>query len=465
MSAYKTATIRVGEAEYLRLREAEEQLRLLEQQKSEAQAFIEKKHRPAFGTINREIREREQTFSELASGLDPQLRDLESRTSDLLQRQNAQLLDEMARVEWKAGQESKLQIEQWSQTFEKQLRQHEQQINAYWHSQENRFRSLETRLESMQQDTRQWLEAALAWLEQIPVSYPNLNRFVNEFEGFNESCDQAIQLYEGGAVELAYMQSHQLYTGLSQFRRRLEADLVLTATIQKRLQDKTGEFYRRMQAQRVVKAMDSDGQELPDEIDVEYWTQGDYTLCLQEIMQFYSQVSQPGLTPDQLQSALDRRLPELEERSLELVTRARLEVLASQVRFNIAQIVTEALETQGFLLEEAHYDQQDYRKTFMATTRNASGNEVVVQIEPEPQYEEGGKLKIESKDAASVTQHELWQRNQEIFRAIQRYGLFISNISAGPEAAGVQTAVGEEARGEPIAARSVQVERSGYGRR
>lgn len=465
MSAYKTATIRVGEAEYQRLREAEEQLRLLELQKAEAQSFIDKKHRPAFGVINREIQQREQAFSDLANGLDQNVRDLESRTSDLIQHQNAELLDEMARMEWKMGQESKLQLEQWMNQFNSRLRQNEKQINEYWQTQEQRFRSLEARLDYMQQETRKWLEAALAWLEQIPVSYPNLNRFVEEFEGFQESCNQTVRLYESGAVELGYMQAHQLYTGLSQFRHRLEADLVFTASMQKRLQEKAGEFYRRVQGQRVVKAMDADGQELPDDIDLEYWSQGEYSNFLGEIMQFYSQVSQPDLSPEQLQDFVDRRLPELEERSIELVTRARLEVLASQVRFNIAQIVTEALETQGFLLDEAHYDQQDYRRSFVATTRNASGNEVVVQIDPEPSGEEGGKLKIESKDAASVTQHELWQRNQEIFGAIQRYGLFISNISAAQDPSAGQAGSVVDTRGDAVAARTISLERSANGRR
>src|SRR5512138_2539849 len=301
MSAYKTATIRVGEAEYQRLREAEEQLRMLELQKAEAQSFIDKKHRPAFGTIHREIREREQAFADLAHGLDQDVRDLENRTSELIQQQNAQLMDEMAHMEWKMGHESNLQLERWMNQFNVQLRQHEKQINEYWQGQENRFRSLEARLGHMQNETHKWLEAALAWLEQIPASYPNLNRFLDEFDQHQENCNQTISLYENGAIELAYMQAHQLYTQLSQFRHRLEADLILATSLQKRLQEKTGAFYRRMQKGRVVKAMDNDGQELPDEIDVEYWTQGAYSNLLQEIMQFYSQVSQPNLSPDQLQ--------------------------------------------------------------------------------------------------------------------------------------------------------------------
>lgn len=465
MSAYKTATIRVGEAEYQRLREAEEQLRLIELQKGEAQSFIDQKNRPAFGVIHREIRQREQTFADLANGLDQNVRDLESRTSDWIQQQNSQMLEEFAKIEWRLGQESNLQLEQWMGQCNERLQQQERQINEYWQDQENRFRSMDARLEFMQAETRKWLEAALAWLEQIPVSYPNLDHFMEEFEKYQDACLETIALYECGAVELGYVQAHQLYSGLSKFRHHLEADLVFSTSVQKKLQEKAGGFYRHVQNQQVVKAMDNAGQELTDDIDVEYWTQGDYSVFLQEIMQFYSQVSQPNLSSQQLQDLLDRRFPELENRSIELVTRARLEVLSSQVRFNIAQIVAEALETQGFHLEEAHYDQQDYRRSFTATTRNASGNEVVIQIEPELEYEEGGKLKIESKDAATVTEHELWQRNQEIFRAIQHYGLFISNISASRSSHADRSDATVESFGDAVTARSVSVERANYGRR
>ncbi len=204
---------------------------------------------------------------------------------------------------------SNLQLEQWMGQCNDRLRQQEMQINDYCQAQENRFRSMEARLEYMQVETRKWLEAALAWLDQIPVSYPNLDRFMEEFEKFQDACRETIALYEVGAIELAYVQAHQLYSGLSQFRHRLEADLVLTTSVQKKLQEKAGEFYRHVQSQQVVKAMDNEGQELPDDIDVDYWTQGDYSRFLQEIMQFYSQVSQPNLSPQQLQDPAGPALP------------------------------------------------------------------------------------------------------------------------------------------------------------
>ena len=125
--------------------------------------------------------------------------------------------------------------------------------------------------------------------------------------------------------------------------------------------------------------------------------------------------------------------PEIDEYSnqlVDLITQARLVVLASQMRFNVAQIVVQALEEQGFFLEQAEYKKGDYRESFLAKTCNYSGNEVLVTIDPDPDLDEGGKLNIESLDADQITSYELHQRNNEIFYAIKENGI---NVGAFQE--------------------------------
>ncbi len=71
------------------------------------------------------------------------------------------------------------------------------------------------------------------------------------------------------------------------------------------------------------------------------------------------------------------QIDEISSQLLDLVTEARVAVLASQLRFNVAQIVVQSLEAQGFFLEHANYEKDDYRETFVARTCNYAGNEVV----------------------------------------------------------------------------------------
>ena len=109
----------------------------------------------------------------------------------------------------------------------------------------------------------------------------------------------------------------------------------------------------------------------------------------------------------------------------------RVAVLASQLRFNVAQIVVQSLEAQGFFLEQANYEKDDYRETFVARTCNYAGNEVVVSIDPDPGLDEGGKINIQSLDAGKITEHELHQRNFEIFNAILENGIEVGEIKEG----------------------------------
>jgi len=171
-------------------------------------------------------------------------------------------------------------------------------------------------------------------------------------------------------------------------------------------------------------------------INVNYWTEGKYAEFITTTENMLNEIVRHEIMDLEKISEYRRIFVELNNQLIDLVTQARLVVLASQLRFNVAQIVVQALEQQGFFLEQANYEKDDFRESFIAKTRNLSGNEVQVSIEPDPGLDEGGKIHIHSLDADQITRHELIQRNSELFSAIRDNGLIIENIHEQNENSG-----------------------------
>ena len=182
-----------------------------------------------------------------------------------------------------------------------------------------------------------------------------------------------------GRFALVWPAAHSALEGLTRLRHRLEAECSLRENCHQALCQQAEQVYRRIEQQQEVPAMDAEGGELSDWINVSFWTGGDYAHLTEQACQALAVVN--GMPP---------------------------------------------LESQGFYLEEAAYQQDDFRGTFVARTRSLSGSEVMVSIDPDPGLEEGGHLHIRSGDARLVTEHELLRRNREIFQAIQAHGVQVS---------------------------------------
>ena len=432
MSAHKTATVRVGEAEYQRLREAEEQLRLLELQKAQSLAAQERKQRQPFGVIDRESLRRNQEFSEIAQRIDQNIQEIELQAAKQIQTQVSMIQADVADYQKSFSQAAAQKVNQWIDAMNQQFEQNAHELQTYWQAQSIQQRLAQLHSVELENDNRKLLEAAYAWLEQLPAAYPNLVFFQNEFEEQKEAFNIVLDLHQNTNPESVCYPVHRLLVDLTKLRQQLEADLAITQGIRSLLFQGTNTLQRKLIEDRSVHAMDDSGQELPDEIDVDFWTEGAYQALVAEVDAWVQRLlaNEADLSQEQWREELEIRLCQYEQRSIDLVTQARLRVLSSQLRFNIAQIVVDALETQGFQLQTAAYDSQDFRRGFSAAVRNFSGNEVVVYIDPDQVEMESGMVRIENRDAAALTEHELLQRNREIFSAIQSYGLEVSDIKA-----------------------------------
>jgi len=411
MSAYKTAIVRLGEAEYRRLREAEEQLRLLELQGGETR----RDERSIYARMRADGRQRQAEFAGIVQSLSGEAAALEEDLGAWVQQQDAALQQRLAQAERSTTD--------WASQVAAELEQREQALEARF---ARRERQLEARLTAENEDTRAWIERAAELLAYLEQTYPLDLASANELEVQRGELDEGVRQYNAGRGERAWQAARSAWSGLTRLRHQLEGQRAALAACQQQLVRRAVEVNQRIQQRQVVRAMDAEGSQLPEELAVDFWTEGAYGALVEQAGQALEAVqSLQGADLTEL-GEWREELELLEERGIELVTQARLALLASQLRFNVAQIVVRALESQGFYLEEAAYCQNDFRGAFLARTRSLGGSEVLVTIDPDPGLEEGGRLKIQSGDARQVTEHELTQRNREIFQAIRQEGLDVA---------------------------------------
>ena len=122
-----------------------------------------------------------------------------------------------------------------------------------------------------------------------------------------------------------------------------------------------------------------------DEIDLEvdHWTHGELTQLENDIASLEKQLikGESTLTSDQVKDILCQ-LDALRPRMTEVVEHARDNILASQLRVNIADAAVEAFKSQGFTVADETYEGEDERNAYYVKLQNIAGSEVVTVISP-----------------------------------------------------------------------------------
>jgi len=427
MSAYKTAFIRLGEAEYKRLREAEEELRLYHLKKSSHQKQTDHQQ-TIYENMIGHTRQNEQNFQKLVVNLQDEVSRIENNASSWVETQVSKLQSEFDHDRSEIQSHAADQINQFVTLANQQIQQKENAYQAFWLAQEEKISSIENRWQEYEKQAFDWIQKDQDVLDYIYDTYQIGAAAANHLELQRQYLNQVIERYNRGFFDIAASAGFQIFIELSNIRFQLEVDRSLQAMQYQNLLEKAEKLQETLKTSRSVHAMDADGNILPEMIDVDYWVEGRYQSLMNNADILIKSIQADNFIDLNQISQYAEKVNHISNQVIDLMTQARLVVLASQLRFNVAQIIVQSLEEQGFFLEQANYDKGDYRESFLAKSCNFAGNEVLVSIDPDPGLDEGGKIHIQSLDADQVTQHELFQRNIEIFSAIKENGIDVSDI-------------------------------------
>lgn len=434
MSGYKRATIQVEEEEYRRLHEADQRLRALEKNVQKQLEREAKQNRSVLFSQVSMFEERQESFRALIGSLSDQVQIIDQHSRAALHEQEASLSQALQESQGMLWAEVNQLIDQQSVYFEQLI-----QEETYQRERENS--ELFEVVNGLYDDHQRKQELAATWLEtaQEVVDFVRQNYDCQKFapgllEHYHSRLWQAADNLENGVPEGTILDSQQMVSELSQHRIELERQerrwwLVFHAVL-----DWTVWLRELAEDNQTCEALDLDGQPLGIVIDVDYWTAGLLNRVAAYLEQVAYRVENEADLLDEaaLRQYLEFELPQAEEALNELVYQARLRALNSQLRINIADLVLQALEEQGFSVSKAGYTGDDMRKDFCASALNRQGAEIVIDVVPTGEEYGMNELHLLSKDAQVRTEHELQQRTREISRTLQRYGLLVGPLDPPP---------------------------------
>ena len=146
-----------------------------------------------------------------------------------------------------------------------------------------------------------------------------------------------------------------------------------------------------MQANReceIEVGKDSETEKFKFEVD--YWVDGRLSKYEEQLAELESRLKAGELTLSTEQVIqLGAEITALQPTLGEIVEQAKLAILGSQLRAEIADRVVEVLDSLGYTLvnsDDAVYEGDDERNAYVVKVKNIAGDEVVTVISPEKEF-------------------------------------------------------------------------------
>lgn len=440
MSAHKRALITLDSAALQRLEELSAQLRathrpdpaLLQVGRQETQAQI--RQAAAHSQQRQELLNTR--LDEQLSGLNAHMKELEYTTGCALvnQAQELQSLAQQGAAQGQLADQVEGMLAQQANQFHLLLEQSQASQQERWQTLEfnvnQQIQNHKQHKHSAHQTAVQTLHQTQALFEGLEQVYPN----TAQLSGLRTLLAQAQNNLGAGFPEAAISTAQQAGWQLNEIRLELERELAERNLLHTAALERLRSIQALLVANKEVSAIDLDGRSLDFPVDVDFWTGGGWTQQQQALLHAQDYLAQPAeiLATEDLLSLLHSYLPSVEQSVPDLVAQARRNVLASQLRFNIAEAVLVALGEQGFVPAQASYVEGDMRLAYQLALHNLEGSQLVVTLAPQPEGLEH-QLDLVSQDQPQRTPHELRQRARELARTLRRAGLQVHSPTLTPD--------------------------------
>lgn len=427
MSGHKRKFISISEDEYRRLCEAEMKVRKVSERAQENISGIRLASETAIWESLNQANERQYAFQNVIQAMNEELRAVEAAANQTLmefQSDTYQSLQDSIDGVW---QDTQALIDERSRVFEAELAELNRRRNQKIRRISQQLSLIEDETSRKQKLSVEWLQAAVDVCHFIDSNYPHERYRPGVLKGLIEETMTAEQNIGLGFYEAAFASAQDIYNRASELRIGLEHCLHDWQIHYQAVLTRLKQLLVRAEDCRKCRAVDLEGNVLPIDIDVNYWSEGRFEhtyLHLRKMVQRLERRPEIFDT-NSLKTIAQQHIPQLEKTLDEIVTDARWAALSSQLRINIADVAIRALEEQGFELMDSKYTNEDQRRGYSASVQDYSGNKVHIYVEPVAGQPDQSELHIQSEDSGMRTEYELLRRDAEITQALLGYGLMV----------------------------------------
>ena len=427
MSGHKKALVSISQEEYDRLRTASVRVYDLAAQLDDLHDVMRRQTVQSAHTQLDEALSRQRAYEDTVAVLSDNLQDLEHASAQAYESLYQAWSQNLVDLEQSWTQQTAEQFENWANQALSEIQE------------EHRARQMELlhlhrKIEDGQHSARQhqalaehWSESALILLDFIQNHYPLALFGRSKTQRILEELASAEENYNACAFQAALSAYQRIFFQLSDLRVELERRMARWNHLYQQAVIQAGSHLAVLRRSAQVQAVDLEGHELSERVDVNLWTQGGYAEFVERSQALLSQLER-GMEHNPtraLQQILSHDLPALREEFTDLVHQARMAVLSSQLRINIADLVVQSLEAQHFVFSEGHYDAEDMRRAYSASLKNLAGEEVVIQVHPRAADNLENDLHIISLDRSQSTEYDFRKRFLEIQNNLNESGLVV----------------------------------------
>ncbi|MCJ7624555.1 MAG: hypothetical protein MUO76_13720 [Anaerolineaceae bacterium] len=435
MSGHKRTTITINEAEYRRLHEAEIRKRFVEKELPKITRELKRDTQKILQDNLSEAEHRHEEFQYLLENLDEQIRTVEKEPDQAMVEQQAEMIEMLQGYAGELWDHSEELLTKQREDLFLQLQMDHQHKQEQILNMEERFEEIENDHERKISIAENWISASQHLIGFIETNY-NLGKFNSaRTEYAQRQLQTALENMSLNIPEAAIVCGQQAYWELSDLRIELEKQQADWNILYHTVLEKVKEIFFIAERNREIPATDLQGNELENLINVDHWSGGELSRLIEYTGDLIEQLETgvEFLDFNILENLINEIIPELSGDLEDIITRARMDVISSQMRINIADLVIGALSEQGFVPENSGYSKADMRASFYASVRNLEGSEIVIQVEPIEGIGNRNELHLHSLDREGKTHHELRQRSKEISRSLQKYGLQVGAMSTQPD--------------------------------
>ena len=427
MSGHKRATVTISEEEYRRLHQADMKRRFKEHSRTNARTSAQTED---LRSTLQGMENRQQLLAQALLDLDQDFDWMGAEMRDDILAQNARCYQSLATIIEETNRDANASVELLSQRFTEEMQREREQYHYHLQALSQRLDVYEQREQSKAEAARKWLRQSVAFADFIQQQFDHERFLPGRLSRILGSLNFAQNNLAGGFFEASLQTSQQAFLQLSELHFELEQRIVEWQSEYAKTQGALAGFITEMEMNSTVNAFGLEGEELAEQVDLAYWSNGRYRELLDKSRHLLALLSreQRSISTEELKQTYNELLPIVGERFESIIYDARLNALNSQLRMNIAERALQALEIQGFRLNTAGYANQDMRAGFKAHLENADGSQVMIEVLPtdKTKQELANELVVVTNHPYLKSEHEARLQWQELCRTLNQHDLQVS---------------------------------------
>lgn len=387
MSGRKQTYVSIADRELRRLREQAGRLRTLQTDLPERLAEIRSSTMAELRAQNARMDQRWSQFRERTNQLQSELKDLERDSQRRLQEGL-----KTARKEYTGlvKQERAERLKHQAQM----RKEYTSLINQERSERLQQIGELQSRVGHLEDREDRLHKMAASWLQDLRILQDGVDQLPHErfapggMQRIAGLIAQAGANLSNGASQTALTQAQNAYFQLIELRadvlfREQEFEAAYCVAL-----EQVRSLIEEVKQNRQGVITDEEGKEQDIQVDIDFWSKGMLTQFLDRLQSIETTLREQRSTLSieevrQKEEEANALRPQL----VDAVEQARLAIINSQACYNVAEIIAEVMEGQGYRVEKGTYEGEDQRGAYAIKMRNLGGDEFVSIITPSEQQE------------------------------------------------------------------------------